>query len=119
MVNQQLSQAVALAYARVHLVICEASLQALKAVTTDPSTSNVIAVHEEACVDAYWKLQCAEASAEPDFEYGTKAEWNALSASDQSDTWAQFHSLCEQGTADQMYFYPVLMDMHMVGYVGH
>ena len=50
---------------------------------------------------------------------GTQAEWEALSEEEQDAEWDNFHSLNEKGVADDMYFYRVLMDMHLVGYVGH
>lgn len=50
---------------------------------------------------------------------GSLDEWHALTEEEQSLEWDNFHDLCAQGIADEMYFYRVLMDMHLVGYVGH
>lgn len=52
-------------------------------------------------------------------EYGSEAEWELLTQHEQSEEWEQFHDLCSLGIADEMYFYPVLSNIHMVGYVGH
>ncbi len=118
--SQQLNQAVDLAYAKVNLAICEATLQALEAVTgKSPDTSTVIAAHYDAYMDAYSELKGEEHRAETDFQSGTNAEWEALTDAEKAGHWEQFHCLCEQGTADQMYFYQVLMNQWLVGYVGH
>ena len=50
---------------------------------------------------------------------GSKEEWNALSLDEQAAQWEEFHEFCAQGVADSMYFYRVMMDIHLVGYVGH
>lgn len=46
-------------------------------------------------------------------------EFNALSEVEQNEQWEDFHSKCAEGTADNMYFYDVLMSQWLVGYVGH
>jgi len=51
--------------------------------------------------------------------HGTQVEWEALSEKQQAAEWDDFHRLDSRGIADEMYFYRVLMDMHLVGYVGH
>lgn len=50
---------------------------------------------------------------------GTQEEWHALTKEQQDVEWDNFHDLCAQGIADEMYFYDVMMKMHLVGYVGH
>ncbi len=50
---------------------------------------------------------------------GTQEEWDALTDEEQDDQWETFHYLCAQGIADDMYFYRVMMNQHLVGYVGH
>ena len=117
--GNQHSSVVNLAYARVNLAICEAALAAMKTVTIMPEVSSVVEKHNDACADAYYELQSAEHHAEAEFESGTVEEWNALSSEEQSSEWDSFHSLCAQGIGDEMYFYRVLMDKWLVGYVGH
>jgi len=107
------------ASARVNLAICEAALAAMKAVTIAPETSSVVEKHNDASLDAYCELQIAEHYAEADFGFGTEEEWNALSIEERSSEWERFHELCAQGIGDGMYFYHVLMDKFLVGYVGH
>ncbi len=50
---------------------------------------------------------------------GSQEEWDALSTAEQEAQWDEFHDLCARGIADEMYFYQVMMNKHMVGYVGH
>lgn len=50
---------------------------------------------------------------------GSLDEFNALSAEERSKEWDEFHSLCAQGIADDMYFFDVMMKQWLVGYVGH
>ena len=50
---------------------------------------------------------------------GTVEEFDALSNEEQSEWWNTFHDKCAQGTADDLYFYRVLMDKFLVNYVGH
>lgn len=50
---------------------------------------------------------------------GTQEEWDALSSDEQWEQWDSFHELCAQGIADTMYFYRVMMSMHLENYVGH
>lgn len=50
---------------------------------------------------------------------GTRAEWDALSPEEQFAEWDGFHDACALGVADDLYFYQVMMSMHLVGYVGH
>lgn len=116
---QQLNDMVSVAYGRVNLAICEATLAAMTAVTISPDTSGIVDRHNEACAEAYWELQSAEHHAGAAVEFGTEDEWNALSAEEQSSEWGRFHEKCAQGIGDEMYFYRVLMNMWLVGYVGH
>lgn len=51
--------------------------------------------------------------------YGTEEEFNNLSGEDRDKEWDEFHERCVQGDADGMYFYRVMMDKWLVGYVGH
>lgn len=51
--------------------------------------------------------------------HGTEEEWNALSREQQDVQWETFHELNVLGTADNMYFYKVMMKEFLVGYVGH
>jgi hypothetical protein len=46
-------------------------------------------------------------------------EWDALSREQQEDQWEKFQDLNARGIADDMYFYQVLMRMHLENYVGH
>jgi len=50
---------------------------------------------------------------------GSQEEWDALSFDEKADQWDEFHDLCARGIGDQMYFYQVMMNRHLVGYVGH
>ncbi len=50
---------------------------------------------------------------------GSREEWNALSSVEKATEWEDFHDRCALGVADDMYFYRVMMKMHLVGYVGH
>lgn len=50
---------------------------------------------------------------------GSIAEWNALTDEERSSEWEEFHELCAAGIADTMYFYRVMMNMHLEDYVGH
>lgn len=50
---------------------------------------------------------------------GSLKEFNALSDEERSKEWDEFHALCAQGIADDMYFYEVMMKQWQVGYVGH
>ncbi len=51
--------------------------------------------------------------------FGTEEEWQALSSDQQNEEWDEFHDRCAIGTADDMYFYSVMMNKFLVGYVGH
>ncbi|NNM52103.1 MAG: hypothetical protein HKM02_07745 [Pseudomonadales bacterium] len=53
------------------------------------------------------------------FSYGTEDEWKLLSDDERDSEWEEFHVKCVRGIADDMYFYQVLMNKHMIGYVGH
>lgn len=48
------------ARARLKLAICEAALEAMIAITVNPTESPLVTLHEEACTDAYFDLQAAE-----------------------------------------------------------
>lgn len=50
---------------------------------------------------------------------GTLREWKALPENEREEHWENFHEQCLQGTADDMYFYDVMMRIFLVGYVGH
>ncbi|MFP3637555.1 hypothetical protein [Paraburkholderia sp. SIMBA_054] len=50
---------------------------------------------------------------------GTQEEWDALSAEEQSAEWDEFHELCAAGVGERSYYYRILMDRWLVGYVGH
>lgn len=76
---------------------------------------------EHLLVDA-WKEGKSEAESEEFFEpevTGSREEWDALSSAEQESQWEDFHDRCALGIADDMYFYMVMMDMHLVGYAGH
>lgn len=49
---------------------------------------------------------------------GTREEWDALTEDKQLQEWETFHEKCAQGIADGMYFYRVMMSMHLEDYVG-
>lgn len=49
---------------------------------------------------------------------GTEEEWEALSEEEKDEQWDIFHDLKDRGIADEMYFYRVLMNKFLVGYVG-
>ena len=49
---------------------------------------------------------------------GTRDEWNTLTAEEQSAEWDSFHQKNATGTADDLYFYEVMMVDYLVGYVG-
>ncbi|WP_298150874.1 hypothetical protein [Flavobacterium sp.] len=51
--------------------------------------------------------------------YGSTGEFEALTVEQQNQVWEEFHSRCQAGDADEMYFYKVLMSKWLVGYVGH
>lgn len=51
--------------------------------------------------------------------YGSREEWDALTAEDQSEQWESFHEMDASGTADTLYFYEVVMAEHLIDYVGH
>jgi len=51
--------------------------------------------------------------------YGTEEEWSALSSKERRREWEEFHELCAKGTADDMYYYRVMMGISMANYVGH
>lgn len=57
--------------------------------------------------------------AEVEGSIGSHEEWDALSSDEQDAHWDEFHDRCALGVADEMYFYRVMMNKHMVGYVGH
>jgi hypothetical protein len=50
---------------------------------------------------------------------GTRIEWNALTVEEQSVEWDSFHEANATGTADNLYFYEVMMADYLVDYVGH
>ena len=52
-------------------------------------------------------------------ETGSLEEWDALSAEEQASQWEDFHDRCTLGIADEMHFYRVMMNKHLVDYVGH
>ncbi|MBN3760878.1 hypothetical protein [Burkholderia sp. Ac-20365] len=52
-------------------------------------------------------------------QHGTQAAWDLLSHEEKSEEWDEFHRLCEQGVGERHGFYRLLMDKHVVGYVGH
>lgn len=76
-------------------------------------------VEENALLDAHMLEQAEILSDEVNFRSGTKEEWEALSGEVQASEWERFHELCAQGIGDEMYFYRVLMNDWLVGYVGH
>ena len=122
MLSETIENMVYVAECRVNLAICEATLGAMRAITTNPETSKIIEAHDNACTEAYWELQSAEQQAETDSEfetYGTKEEWEALSDEDKDSVWEEFHSQCALGIGYEMYFYQVLSNKFLVGYVGH
>lgn len=119
MENEQLHEMINIANYRINCAICEAVLEAMKAVTKQPDLPGVIDAHVEACAEAYSDLELAERCAESVSEFGTKAEWDALPDDQKADEWVCFHDLCAQGIGDEMYFYKVLMNEWQVGYVGH
>lgn len=47
-----------------------------------------------------------------------QAEWDALSPDEQMAIHESFAHLCDQGIADTLRFYPLLMPKALVGYVG-
>lgn len=49
---------------------------------------------------------------------GTLEEFNTRSWEEQQALWDEFHRRDRMGTADEMYFYRVLMDQHLKGYIG-
>lgn len=57
--------------------------------------------------------------AEVEGSIGSREEWDALSSDEQDAHWEEFHDRCALGVADEMHFYHVMMNMHLVGYVGH
>jgi hypothetical protein len=50
---------------------------------------------------------------------GSVDEFNALSEEDRSKEWDEFHSRCVEGTADEMYFFDVMMKQWQVNHEGH
>lgn len=72
-------------------------------------------IEENVFLDAYMAEQLMETY----FETGSIEEWKALSKEQQEAKWDEFHHLCAQGVGDEMYFYRVLMNQWLVGYVGH
>lgn len=74
---------------------------------------------EQRLADAHMAEQAAIFHAEAEFSSGTEEEFDALSGEAQWSVWESFHDLCSQGIGDSMYFYRVLMDKWLVGYVGH
>jgi hypothetical protein len=50
---------------------------------------------------------------------GTQEEWDALSDEERAAEWKTFHELNADGTADEMYFYRILMNTFLIGYCGH
>ena len=63
--------------------------------------------------------ESAEEMREIPLNMGTRAEFEALSPEEKNAQWDVFHEQCQQGTADDMYFYHVMSNIFMVGYVGH
>ncbi|WP_041390670.1 hypothetical protein [Polaromonas sp. JS666] len=117
--RQHLYDMVNIANCRVNLATCEATLAAMQATTTNSEVSEVIEKHNDACAEAYWMLKAAEHQADSVIESGTEEEWEALSEEDRTSNWEEFHSHCAQGIGDELYFYRVLMDKFLIGYVGH
>ena len=69
-----------------------------------------------------WVEGKADAERQEDIQLyasGSVDEWHALSSAEQIAEWEEFHDRCALGIADDMYFYHVMMNMHLVGYVGH
>ena len=77
---------------------------------------------QESTLVAAWEEGKSDAEQQEDFEpavIGSREEWDALSSAEQDGQWEDFHDRCALGIADDMYFYRVMMNMHLVGYVGH
>ena len=77
---------------------------------------------QEHLLSAAWEEGRSDAIRHEDFELevtGSQEEWEALSSAEQESQWDDFHDRCALGMADDMYFYRVMMNMHLVGYVGH
>lgn len=72
---------------------------------------------EEMYVSAHEEAEARQSEYEQ--SNGSKEEWDALSAEEQYEQWDNFHDLCTLGIADVLYFYRVMMNMHLEGYVGH
>lgn len=51
--------------------------------------------------------------------YDLEQEWDAMTPEEQEEQWESFHEENAAGTADNLYFYEVMMARHLVGYVGH
>jgi len=51
--------------------------------------------------------------------FGTRDKWNALNPEEKSAEWTSFHEANAIGTADELYFYEVMMADFLVDYVGH
>lgn len=50
---------------------------------------------------------------------GLRDERDALTVEEQSAEWDSFHEANAIGTADDLYFYEILMAEYLVDYVGH
>lgn len=50
--------------------------------------------------------------------YGSQEEWDALTAQERSEQCDSFHEMNAAGTADELYFYEIMMAKHLVNYVG-
>ena len=77
---------------------------------------------QEHLLSAAWEEGRSDAIRYNDFEpevIGSQEEWEALSSADQESQWDDFHDRCARGIADDMYFYRVMMNKHLVGYAGH
>jgi len=62
---------------------------------------------DEDCPDYFESVEC-----------GSQEEWDALTDLERERQWDVFHDRNAEGTADELYFYDVMMAQHLVGYVG-
>lgn len=67
------------------------------------------------------KSAATDTTTESEYEsgYGSEAEWDALGEAAKEAEWEEFSEKNMLGIADEMYFFEVLLERHMVGYVGH
>lgn len=85
---------------------------------------NVRALFRGTVLEVIWQIgreECEELEAlreEVENANGTREEWNALSSEEQSVEWNDFLDRNALGIAGDMYFDRVMMDEHLVGYVG-